>query len=144
MSIPLKADVYAELSLGQDTKALASARKFIHRTLADVPESSLDDIVMAVDEAVANVLEHGAMPVGTYLDLKLYRDRDHVRILLSNEGVSFDGNLLPEVDLARHLQERRTGGLGIFLMRQLMDLVLFRTTREGRQEVVMVKHLRAA
>jgi len=143
VSIPLKADVYAELSLGQDTKALASARKFIHRNLADVPEASLDDIAMAVDEAVANVLEHGAMPEGTYLDLKLYRDADHVRIILSNDGVAFDGNLLPEVDLERHLLERRTGGLGIFLMRQLMDLVMFRTTREGRQEVVMVKNLRA-
>lgn len=144
MSIPLKADVYAELSLGQDTKALASARKFVHRTLADLPEMPLSDIVMAVDEAVANVLEHADMPVGTTIDLKLYRDADHVRILLSNDGVVFDGHELAAVDLDRHRQERRTGGLGIFLMQQLMDLVMFRTTREGRQEVVMVKHLRSA
>lgn len=143
MSIPLKVDVYAELSLGQDTKALSSARGFIHRTLADVPEATRDDIVLAVDEAVANVLEHAAMPEGTTVDLRLYRDAEHVRILLSNDGVAFDGNLIPEVDLERHLTEHRTGGLGIFLMRQLMDLVMFRTTREGRQEVVMVKHLRA-
>lgn len=144
MSIPLKADVYAELSLGQDTKALASARNFVHRTLADLPEPPLSDIVMAVDEAVANALEHAAMPTGTTIELRLYRDADHVRILLSNDGVAFDGDQLPAVDLAHHRAERRTGGLGVFLMQQLMDLVLFRTTREGRQEVVMVKHLRVA
>lgn len=144
MSIPLKVDVYAELSLGQDTKALASARKFINRTLADLPDPPLSDIVMAVDEAVANALEHAAMPAGTTIDLKLYRDAEHVRILLSNEGTAFDGNQLPSVDLTQHVQEHRTGGLGVFLMQNLMDLVMFRTTREGRQEVVMVKHLQAA
>lgn len=144
MSIPLKVDVYAELSLGQDTKALASARKFINRTLSDLPEPPKNDIEMAVDEAVANVLEHAAMPVGATIDLKLYRDAEHVRIIVSNDGVAFDGNERPAVDLERHVEEHRTGGLGIFLMQQLMDLVMFRTTREGRQEVVMVKHLRAA
>ncbi len=144
MSIPLKVDVYAELTLGPDTKALSSARKFVQRTLADLPDAPRNDIEMAVDEAVANVIEHAALPADATIELKLYRDAEHVRLIVSNDGLAFDGNLLPTVDLNRHLAEHRTGGLGIFLMQQLMDLVMFRTTREGRQEVVMVKHLRGA
>lgn len=143
MSIPLKADVYAEMRFVPDTQSLSSARRFVAKTLAGLPEASLADLTLAIDEALANVIAHAGSPPNSSVALKLYRENDHVRVIMSNPGVRFEGDRLPPVDLEAHVASHRTSGLGVFLMKQLMDLVLFRSTRDGLQELVMVKNLAA-
>lgn len=143
MSIPLKADVYAEMRFVPDTQSLSSARRFVAKTLAGLPETLLSDLTLAIDEALANVIEHADTPPNASIALKLYRENNHVRVIMTNPGVRFEGNSMPAVDLAAHVAAHRTSGLGVFLMKQLMDLVLFRSTRDGLQELVMVKNLAA-
>ncbi|MBO9539315.1 ATP-binding protein [bacterium] len=143
MSIPLKADVYAEMRFVPDTQSLASARRFVAKSLSGLPEAPLADLTLAIDEALANVIEHAGSPPDASIALKLYRENDHVRVIMTNPGVRFEGDRLAPVDLEAHAAARRTSGLGVFLMKQLMDLVLFRSTRDGLQELVMVKNLAA-
>lgn len=144
MSIPLRADLYVQESFVLETKALASVRRFIAHTLAAAPEETVYDIMLAVDEAMANAIQHAHPPEGARMDLTLFRQDDHVRIVLRNAGAPFDESMIPEVDLKAHLAEHRTHGLGLFLIRQVMDLVRFRTTRDGIQEVVMIKRVPVA
>lgn len=141
MSIPLRADLYVQESFRLETQALASVRRFIASTLSAAPEGVVYDIMLAVDEAMANAILHARPPAGARMKLTLFRQDDHVRIVLRNAGEPFDESMIPEVDLEAHVAEHRTHGLGLFLIRQVMDLVRFRTTRDGVQEVVMIKRV---
>lgn len=141
LSIPLKAEIYAEERFALDTRALASARRFLAKTLPQLADASLEAITMAVDEAMANVIDHAQAAPGSLIQLKLYAERDHIRLIMTNEGIPFSAADVPAVDLQAHLSAQRTSGLGLYLMNQLMDIVLIRTTREGHQELVMVKCL---
>jgi anti-sigma regulatory factor (Ser/Thr protein kinase) len=139
MSIPLRADAYAEERFQCDTQALASARRFVAKTLEAIPEALLDAVTLALDEALANVIDHGRVPPRGLIEVRVHADAHHVRLVVTHDGIPFDLEAWPEVDLEAHRRTFRTRGLGVHLIRQLMDLFLARTTRAGRQELVMVK-----
>lgn len=140
MAYPLSALNYAHEQFRLDTRLLVSIRSFAERTLAGLGDDDCAAILLALDEAVANAIAHARAPAEAVLDLVVYRERDHVRLILTNPGQPFEGDPVP-VDLEAHRAEFRTSGLGLFLMRQLMDRVWFRTTREGEQQVVLIKQV---
>jgi anti-sigma regulatory factor (Ser/Thr protein kinase) len=61
---------------------------------------------------------------------------DAVEMTIQDEGPAFDPLLLPEPDVTAALDERRPGGLGVHLVRKLMDRVEYRRT-EGRNCLIM-------
>jgi anti-sigma regulatory factor (Ser/Thr protein kinase) len=67
-------------------------------------------------------------------------EREHVTVILTDDGTPFDpfGQDAPDTTLS--VDERSIGGLGIHLVRQLMDEVSYER-REDHNVVVLVKHL---
>lgn len=114
---------------------LACAQRF------GVQESDLFAIQMAVDEAATNIILHGYQEAGREGDFQVrcWREGTDFFVQLRDRGRPFDPGLVPEPDLESPLEERREGGLGIFLMRRLMDRVEFST--EGEENVLtMVRY----
>jgi anti-sigma regulatory factor (Ser/Thr protein kinase) len=98
---------------------------------------------LAVDEACANVIEHGAAPApGETLAVECHREGDSCVFTLRDQGQTFDPTKAPAPNLSAELRRRKTGGLGIFLMRKLMDQVSYRT-EQGTNVLVMIKRLRS-
>ena len=62
-------------------------------------------------------------------------------ILITDKGQQFDPTLIPEPNLKEYHKQRRVGGLGMFLMRKLMDEVSYNTLSDKRNQVVLVKYL---
>jgi anti-sigma regulatory factor (Ser/Thr protein kinase) len=102
----------------------------------------VSQIELAVDEVCANVVEHayagmdaGEMEVTCALEVEgfVVRVRDW--------GASFDPGAVDEPDVTAPLEERGLGGLGLFLVRQVMDEVDFSFSRVHGNELVMVKRL---
>lgn len=106
---------------------------------------SLYQIQLAVDEACSNVVDHayadlepGDMEVSCCLDAQT------LVIRVRDWGKGFNPDNVPEPDVHAPLEERTLGGLGLFLMKQVMDHVLFTFDPERGNELMMVKRLRVA
>lgn len=87
---------------------------------------SIYAVQMAVDEACSNIIEHGYGGEGNGdIVLQCQRIRGGVKVIIQDQGTPFDPSLVPIPDTEAPLEERSEGGLGLFLMRQLMDEVSF-------------------
>jgi len=102
--------------------------------VAGFEKSDADQIALAVDEAVTNVIEHAYGGAGDKVVELRYEDRgEEFRVDVVDNGITVDPKTMPKVDLERYASERRTGGLGVHLMSRIMDSVTFR--RSARRNV---------
>jgi serine/threonine-protein kinase RsbW len=102
-------------------------------------EEDVNKIELAVDEACSNVIEHAyGREVDGDIEVAVRADRGKITVTVSDTGRSFKFDGVQAPDMKRYLAELRVGGLGIYLMRMLMDDVTYRS-RAGRNELRMVK-----
>jgi serine/threonine-protein kinase RsbW len=95
---------------------------------------------MAVDEACTNIIEHAYGGEGRGdIECTCQIDSDGLTVRLCDHGRPFDPSSVPEPDINAGLEERREGGLGLFLIRKLMDEVHFEFTPESGNVLTMVK-----
>lgn len=85
---------------------------------AGLGESAIYRLSLAVDEIATNIVQYGYDNGRRDGELTVWADKtdDRLIIFLEDTGLSFDPRQAPPPDdLDRPLEERRTGGLGIFL-----------------------------
>lgn len=112
---------------------------------AGFDERSLYQIQIAVDEACANVVDHayeGSEPGDIEVQCRLEGQTLMVRV--RDWGQGFDLACVAEPDLEAPLEERIPGGLGLFLVKNVMDEVQFRCDPELGNELTMSKRLHIA
>jgi serine/threonine-protein kinase RsbW len=110
----------------------------IRDTVADIArdggfsDKAVYSLQLAADEAASNIIEHayeGASNAFLILTCDI-RD-DEIVITMRDSGRSFDLASVKEPNLKADLSEREIGGLGVYLMRKLMDTVHYESTRSG-------------
>ncbi len=86
---------------------------------------------LALEEAVTNVIVY-AYPDGTdgLVDIEAILHKDRIRFIISDSGQPFDPTQVQEPDLSLPLEERPIGGLGIHLVRSIMDEVSYERTAD--------------
>jgi anti-sigma regulatory factor (Ser/Thr protein kinase) len=101
------------------------------------------NIQLATDEAASNMIEHSYenIPDGV-IDLSCGMEGDQIRITLIDYGEPFDPSVIPLPDLKADLSDRKIGGLGIFLMRKLMDEVHYEPKPDKSNILTMIKRKR--
>lgn len=106
---------------------------------AGLPASTPEGVALAVVEAATNAIEHayGESPRGR-IALRFRETAHALEIEVADRGRAVDRTSLPEVDLDRYASEKRTGGLGVHLMRKVMDSVTFASSR-GENCCLLVK-----
>ena len=94
---------------------------------------------LALEEAVTNVILY-AYNKGTngYVDIDVIQYEDTVKFILSDSGKPFDPTAVPDADVTLKAEDRKIGGLGIFLVRQIMDDVRYEY-KNGRNILSMTK-----
>jgi anti-sigma regulatory factor (Ser/Thr protein kinase) len=98
------------------------------------------NIQLAADEAASNIIEHAYEGVKNgVLDVACGVKAEVITIIMIDYGESFDPSVVPMPDLKADLSERKIGGLGIYLMRKLMDEVHYETRRDGSNVLTMSK-----
>ena len=101
------------------------------------------NIQLASDEAASNIIEHAYEGVSDgLLEISCGMRGDAITIILVDHGESFDPSVIPLPDLKADLSERKIGGLGIFLMRKLMDEVRYETKPNKSNVLTMTKRKR--
>ena len=96
---------------------------------------------LALEEAVVNVMNY-AYPAGTKGEvcIEVEAEADTLMFTIVDSGIAFDPTEKDEVDTTLSAEERQIGGLGIYLVRQLMDDVEYER-RDGRNILKLTKKL---
>lgn len=75
----------------------------------------------AVDEASTNIVKHAYSGKGGFLEISCrLRDKD-IMITIKDHGRQFDPNSVPLPEVDTDLENRRIGGLGIYMMKKMVD-----------------------
>jgi serine/threonine-protein kinase RsbW len=132
----------AELSLFVDLDRVSEVREFIERI---GKELALDDQVifqlqLALEEACSNVVFHAYDGQGGDLEVTIEPIEGGVQVVIRDWGAAFDPQAVPIPDVAAPLDQRPLGGLGLHIMRQIMDRVDFAFDPDQGNTLTLVKH----
>jgi len=127
----------SQLKIQSDPKHLAAGRKFIeeHARQAGFDDLTVSQIVLAVDEAVTNIMRYSYdMRPDCDIEFTVTHSKEHLVVALRDYGKPCDlAKIKP-----RPLHEIRPGGLGTHFIRTVMDEVRYNNKEPGT-ELVMVK-----
>ena len=132
-----------ELVMRNDTADIMLMAEFVEG-LSEKYQLPMDvgfSLNLALEEAVANVMKY-AYPEGETHDIVLSVKLIDNRLIfkLIDTGKPFDPTIVPDADVNLSAEDRQIGGLGIFLVRQIMDSVEYRRI-DGRNILTMIKLL---
>ncbi len=136
--------VRREIVVPNDTACLRVVRKAVAEVIAagGFPRKDANLIALSVDEALANIMEHAYAGCGRgekEIEIILEADPDRFEVVMYDSGREFDPSRVPEVDIEEHVKAGRKNGLGLFLMRQIMDEVNYSFQHNVRNRLQMVK-----
>ena len=129
--------------LANDISELSKLHAFIEEVGEDL--SLTPDVVfnldLVIEEAVVNII-HYAYPKEEhqYIYLSAHVHEGSIVFVLTDTGKEFDPTLAPEADITLSADEREIGGLGIFLIRQIMNEVRYQRI-EGKNVLTLEKRL---
>jgi len=112
---------------------LCSALESLQKSLM-CTDRQMFEIVLMLEELVANVIRHGR---GRVVEIELEKEWDELEIIMRDDGQPFDPTRVAAVNTTAPLQDRCAGGLGLHLVRHYADSFTYR--REDGKNVVMVK-----
>jgi len=136
-------DVKDRLVINSELKHLKLARYFILRILRKVNVAPSDEnkIVLATDEALSNIVEHAyEFNKSGYIDINVEVNPKQFQIQIMNGGRDFDMGKVKIKDIVEHIKQGKKRGLGIFLMRRIMDEVKY-SFKNGQNQLILIKYL---
>ena len=135
----------SELTVKSQTENLSEIRDFVSENAleAGIPSSTIDNIILAVDEACTNIIKHAykLSPKGEII-IRIDYDEEKFTITIIDYGKSFEPDRIPRPDLQKYYLEHRVGGLGMYLMKSLMDNVEYITVPGKYNQVLLSKNIR--
>lgn len=102
----------------------------------------IDDIIISVDEACSNIIDHnyrGKLRDKIIVEYYIYKDK--VKIVISDNGFEFNpiNHKLPDVD--RHLKVLKSRGLGIFIIKKLVDSIEHKYYPGQGNKLILIKKI---
>jgi len=89
-------------------------------------------LTLSLDEIVSNVIRHGYSDTNDHVvEVRLSIRDGVVTSVIEDDGHPYDPRESPEPDLSMPVEQRGPGGLGIFLVRQMMDSIDY-ARRDGK------------
>jgi len=129
------------LSVPASTAYLSAVRDFVGTYASDFgfKDSDIDAIRLAVDEACTNVIKH-AYDYDDTRHVMVYVGMNNSQFWVSivDQGKAFDYEMYTEPDIKERIKLKKRGGVGVYLIRQLMDEVIY-SHADGQNEIRMIK-----
>lgn len=133
-------------SLTSDTACLAGLRETVREAAECLGfgEHAVLEIVLAIDEAITNVIRHGyenspGQPIDVTLESTRFNGRPALKVTVCDCGRQVD----PDTIVGRDLEDVRPGGLGTHIIRQIMDDVEYSLRQPRGMSLRMIKLLEA-
>jgi len=133
------------MTIESRTERLIAVREFVS-TLArefGFGDEDISKIALAVDEACTNVIKHAYRhDPSQRLTITVRPGNDALEIVIVDNGLQFNPNDLQTPDMKEYLSHFKKGGLGVYLMKRLMDEVEYNIRPGMKNEVRLVKYLK--
>lgn len=123
-------------------ESLAGIRKFVSAAAeeAGFGDKEIYAVELAVDEACANIIEHAYGGEGNGEIICICNDINNgLEIILKDDGKQFDPAGVTPPDFSIELEKLQPRGAGLFLIRNMMDDVDFKFSKDLGNELRMVK-----
>jgi serine/threonine-protein kinase RsbW len=132
------------LQVPSSTENLALIREFVSSAAkqAGFTEKEVARLELAVDEACANVIEHAyGHDANKEVLISARLDDESFSIDIEDTGKGFDPASINQEELEQLINKRKTGGLGMRLMKTLMDEVRYEIEPGKKNALHMIKRL---
>ena len=132
------------LRVQSSTENLSLIREFVAKVGLQAGMSDIDisKIELAVDEACANVIEHAyGNDKSQEVLVRANVDEEKITFHIIDTGIGFDPTQVKQEELEQLIEKRRSGGLGMRLIKTLMDEIHYEIIPGQKNELRMVKRL---
>ena len=133
------------LQVPSSTENLALIREFVTTigAQAGLTATEVGQIELAVDEACANVIEHAyGHDISKEVIIRAIFDDETLSLVITDTGKGFDPAKIPQEELDKLVAQRKSGGLGMRLIKTLMDEVQYEIVPGQKNELRMTKQIR--
>ena len=132
------------LTMSNDIHQISLLAGFIDRIAEenDLDPSLAMSLNLAIEEAATNAIMY-AYPKGTEGNIELgavAEEGGRLVFTLADKGKPFDPTKIPEADISAPVEDRPIGGLGIHLVRNIMDSISYKRL-EGKNVLTMIKNI---
>lgn len=130
-----------ELTVEATTENIETVTDFVSVELEqiDCPMKIQAQISIVIDELFGNIARYAYQPETGTATVQLYTEENPLTVILifSDNGIPFNPLEQEEPDIHADLKNRKPGGMGIFLVKKLMDLVEY--SYQNGQNIVLIK-----
>ncbi len=133
-------DQTIEMSIPSHPQFLQLIRAVIGKVAAilEIPKDQAGRIILAVDEACSNIIKYSYLnsPSGK-LDFLIHLETNRLEISITDYGKTCDINKMKPRDIS----DIKPGGLGTYIINQVMDHVEYQCGHNGRNRIRMITAL---
>ena len=134
----------ASIKIESRTERLIAVRDFVSEAARSFGfgDEDISKIALAVDEACTNIIKHAYRSDPTKIIwVNVSAGNGTFMIAIQDEGARFNPSQVHPPDMKEYLTHYRRGGLGIYLMKSLMDKVEYSIAPGKSNEVRLTKYL---
>lgn len=132
------------LKIDSKTDQLVAVREFVSRAAlaTGFNEEDVSKIALAVDEACTNVIKHAyRYDTKKKIEVIVETGNGEFEVSIVDTGKQFNPNGVKTPDMKEYFSKYRRGGLGVYLMKSLMDKVEYDIEPGKRNQVRLTKHI---
>ena len=126
----------SSITLEASLENLETINSFLHKWVkkASLSARGENELLLAVEEVFVNIVKYAYAESLGKVTIYCRMDKDNLILQIKDEGISFNPLQLPEPHLVSCLKERKVGGLGVFLMRKLVNNVKYE--KQGKYNIL--------
>lgn len=120
---------------------LEDVRRFVDNRLdgSRIEQGALFDLKLAIDEVFTNIVKYGLRNQESgKVSIEIEDKENQIQVVIEDSGEEFNPLDIAKPELNAPLEKREPGGMGIFLVKQLMDDVQYCRV-EGRNVLTLRK-----
>lgn len=136
----MKNDGSITIKIKNEVSEIAPLRDRIGEFCSGVgmPAKAVNNVKLAIDEILTNVISYAFRDSGAHeITVRAGLEAARLHIEIEDDGWQFNPLSLPDPDIEKPIEERQIGGLGVFLVRRIMDGVEYR--RENEKNILIMK-----
>lgn len=133
-----------EIKIPAKTENLETIRNFIISATKSLGfhEDEMNKILLAVDEACSNVIRHAYHFKENLMKVNLRIEAKKLTVTIIDHGKSFNPNKVKTPEMDKYLKSYKVGGLGMLLMKKLMDEVEYDIKPNSQNKVKLIKYIK--
>lgn len=131
-----------KISIPSDLRYLKCVRNFVKDIISEkeYKKVTVDQIVLAVDEACSNVIEHSyKMNPSKKLTVTINCSKEKSTFIIEDNGIGLKSLKYKRLDLNKYIQKRKEGGLGRYIIQHVMDKITYKKM-ESKNKLTLIKY----